>query len=86
VSCSKYHAAQILLDIENSDRRNYPEVERRPGISAVGRSENADVGRGQDGVRRGVVAIDQQSQHRNVGQRIRWGRTLKGRIAVGLRP
>ena len=79
-------AAQILLDIKDCDRRNRPEVERRPRTSAVGRSEDADVGRGQHRLRSGVVAVDQQSQHRNVGQRIFGRRALQARIAVGLRP
>ena len=49
VSGGEDHTAQILLDIENRDGGNHPEVERRPGVAAVGRSENADVGRGQHG-------------------------------------
>ena len=86
MGCGEDYTAQILLDIENCDGRNHPEVEGRPGRSAVGRPENTNVGCGKHSVRRGVIAIDQQSQHRNVGQRVYGRRNLEGRIAVGLRP
>ena len=59
MSCGEDHPAQILLEVDNRDRGNDSEVERRPRIATVGRSENADVGGGQHGVRGGVVAIDQ---------------------------
>ena len=67
MSCGEDHPAEILLDIENGDRGNYAKVEWHPGISAVGRLENPDVGRGQHSVPGWIVAIDQQSQHWNVG-------------------
>ena len=67
MSCREDHTAQILLEVDNRDRGNNSEVEGRPRVATVGRSENANVGGGQHGVRSGVVAIDQQSQHGNVG-------------------
>jgi hypothetical protein len=86
MSCGEDHSIEILLEIENCDGGNHSEVERRPGVAAVGRSKDADISGGQHRVSRRVVAIDQQAQHRNVGQRARGRGNLQGWIAVGLRP
>jgi hypothetical protein len=82
----KDHAVQILLQVENCNRWNRAEIKWGPVRPSIGGPENTDVGRSQHGLGGGVVAIDQHSQYRDVGQSIGGWRSQQVRIAVGLSP